>query len=91
MRLLVLGGTRFVGHAIAMAGVGHGWEVTTFNREISGADVPGVRVLRGDSDRGGSVAYLSAATLSFAGKNDLARVVGLPGAPDRGKKCGSPS
>lgn len=31
----------------------------------------------------GSVGYLNAATFSFAGKNDLPRVVGLPGAVNR--------
>ena len=32
MRLLILGGTRFGGHAAAGAVLGRGWEVTTFNR-----------------------------------------------------------
>ena len=31
----------------------------------------------------GSVGYLNAATFSFAGKNDLPRVTGLPGAVDK--------
>jgi nucleoside-diphosphate-sugar epimerase len=48
MRLLVLGGTRFVGHAVVSVALGRGWEVTTFNRGLSGADAAGVRVLRGD-------------------------------------------
>jgi 2'-hydroxyisoflavone reductase len=48
MRLLVLGGTRFIGWAIVTAALGRGWEVTTFNRGLSGADVPGVRAVRGD-------------------------------------------
>lgn len=39
-----------------------------------------------DNHPSGSVAYLNAATLSFAGKNDLARVVRLPGAADRGSE-----
>lgn len=60
MRLLVLGGTRFIGQAIVTAGLGCGWEVTTFNRGLSGADVPGVRAWRGDrtepSDLAGLVA-----------------------------------
>lgn len=34
----------------------------------------------------GSVGYLNAATFSFAGKNDLPRVTGLPGALDRGSE-----
>jgi 2'-hydroxyisoflavone reductase len=32
MRLLILGGTRFVGYAIAAAALRDGWEVTSFNR-----------------------------------------------------------
>jgi nucleoside-diphosphate-sugar epimerase len=48
MRLLVLGGTRFVGHAVVAAAVRRGWEVATLNRGISGPDVGGVRALRGD-------------------------------------------
>jgi 2'-hydroxyisoflavone reductase len=51
MRLLVLGGSRFIGWAVAMAAVERGWEVTTFNRGVSGPDVAGVRVLRGDRTR----------------------------------------
>ena len=48
MRLLVLGGTRFVGWAVVTGAVGRGWEVTTFNRGLSGGDAAGVRALRGD-------------------------------------------
>lgn len=51
MRLLLLGGTRFVGHAIAAAAVSRGWEVTTFNRGLSGVDVVGTRPLRGERSR----------------------------------------
>ena len=51
MRLLVLGGTRFVGWTIAVDAVGRGWDVTTFNRGLSGADPAGLRVLRGDRTR----------------------------------------
>jgi 2'-hydroxyisoflavone reductase len=61
MRLLILGGTRFVGHAIATAGLGRGWEVTTFNRGRSGGDVPGARVLRGDRSRAADLVTLAAA------------------------------
>lgn len=38
----------------------------------------------------GSVGYLNAATFSFEGKNDLARVTGLPGAADRGAQVRFP-
>jgi nucleoside-diphosphate-sugar epimerase len=61
MRLLVLGGTRFAGWAIVDAAVGHGWDVTTFNRGLSGADVAGVRALRGDRTRLDDVARLARA------------------------------
>jgi 2'-hydroxyisoflavone reductase len=61
MRLLILGGTRFVGHAVAAAPLGRGWKVTTFNRGLSGADVPGVSVIRGDRTLPGDLARLAAA------------------------------
>ena len=60
MRLLVLGGTRFVGHAVATAAIRQGWEVTTFNRGLSGADVAGVNVIRGDRTLPGDLARLAA-------------------------------
>ncbi|WP_200215259.1 NAD-dependent epimerase/dehydratase family protein [Micromonospora coerulea] len=48
MRLLVLGGTGFVGGAVVTEAVRRGWSVTVFNRGLHG-DVPvGVRRLRGD-------------------------------------------
>jgi nucleoside-diphosphate-sugar epimerase len=61
MRLLILGGTRFVGRAAVAAGLGQGWEVATFNRGRSGPDVPGVRALRGDRTRPADLARLAAA------------------------------
>ncbi|RNI00934.1 NAD-dependent epimerase/dehydratase family protein [Micromonospora aurantiaca] len=48
MRLLVLGGTLFLGRAVVEAALRRGWSVTTFNRGKSGEDVPGARVLRGN-------------------------------------------
>lgn len=47
MRLLVLGGTEFVGRAVVEATLGRGWEVTVFHRGRHGAP-PGVRTLLGD-------------------------------------------
>jgi nucleoside-diphosphate-sugar epimerase len=51
MRLLVLGGTRFIGRAIVTAAVDQGWNVTIFNRGLSGADVAGADIVRGDRTR----------------------------------------
>jgi 2'-hydroxyisoflavone reductase len=48
MRLLVMGGGRFVGHAVVTAALSRGWEVTIFNRGISSEDPPGARAVRGD-------------------------------------------
>lgn len=59
--MLILGGTRFVGHAIATAALGEGWEVTTFNRGLSGADVVDVRVIRGNRTLPADLARLASA------------------------------
>lgn len=48
MRLLVLGGTRFVGRAVAEAAIARGWVVTVFNRGLSGPDPVGSDAVRGD-------------------------------------------
>ena len=61
MRLLVLGGTRFVGWAVVTAALARGWRVTTFNRGQAGADVAGVQVLRGDRNQPDDVARLAGA------------------------------
>ena len=61
MRLLVLGGTRFVGHAVVAAALRQGWEVTTFNRGLSDADVAGVDAIRGDRTLAADLARLAAA------------------------------
>jgi nucleoside-diphosphate-sugar epimerase len=47
MRLLVLGGTGFVGRAVVAEGLGRGWDVTTFNRGSRPA-AAGVESLVGD-------------------------------------------
>lgn len=61
MRLLVLGGTRFVGRAVVLVAISHGWEVTTFNRGLSGPDVTGVHSVRGDRHDAGDLNRLAAA------------------------------
>lgn len=47
MRLLILGGSWFLGRTIAEAALGDGWQVTTFNRGTRG-DLPGVHAVHGD-------------------------------------------
>jgi 2'-hydroxyisoflavone reductase len=48
MRLLVLGGTRFLGRAIVDDAISRGYDVTTFSRGLSGHPRPGAEVLHGD-------------------------------------------
>jgi 2'-hydroxyisoflavone reductase len=50
MRLLVLGGTHFLGRHVVTAAAERGHEVATFTRGVSGAPPEGVRALRGDRD-----------------------------------------
>lgn len=53
MRLLVLGGTQFVGRAVVAAALGGGYEVTLFHRGRTGADLfPEAEHLLGDRDGG---------------------------------------
>ncbi|MHC3472496.1 SDR family oxidoreductase [Streptomyces sp. 7R007] len=61
MRLLVLGGTEFVGRAVVEAALGRGWEVTVFNRGRH-QPPPGVRALRGDRTAPGGLAALAEGT-----------------------------
>lgn len=48
MRLLVLGGTRFVGRAVVSEAVALGWDVTALHRGVTGSLPPGVTALHGD-------------------------------------------
>jgi nucleoside-diphosphate-sugar epimerase len=50
MRLLVLGGTHFLGRHVATAGLDRGHDVATFTRGVSGAPPEGARALHGDRD-----------------------------------------
>ncbi|MFF8727728.1 NAD-dependent epimerase/dehydratase family protein [Streptomyces sp. NPDC015171] len=59
MRLLVLGGTEFVGRAVVEAALGRGWEVTVFHRGRHRAPA-GVRSLHGDRTAPGGLAALAA-------------------------------
>ncbi len=59
-RVLILGGSWFLGRAIAEAAVGQGYDVTTFRRGVSGADVDGVTIVRGDRTNPDDLARLAA-------------------------------
>src|SRR5215475_8364819 len=59
VRLLVLGGTAFVGRAVVEAALTAGWSVTTFNRGVSNVDVEGVEAVRGDRTVAADVAALA--------------------------------
>ncbi len=50
MRLLVLGGTHFLGRHVVDAALARGHEVATFTRGVSGEPPAGVRALHGDRD-----------------------------------------
>ncbi|EST37246.1 hypothetical protein N566_14070 [Streptomycetaceae bacterium MP113-05] len=52
MKLLMLGGTGFVGRAVVEDALARGWEVTVLNRGLRPA-VGGVREVRGDREEGG--------------------------------------
>ena len=61
MRILVLGGSGFVGRAVASAAVSRGWDVTVFNRGLRDP-VAGVRELAGDRLAPGGLDALRAGT-----------------------------
>ncbi|MFI6859797.1 NAD-dependent epimerase/dehydratase family protein [Streptomyces sp. NPDC050421] len=59
MRLLILGGTEFVGRAVTAAALARGWDVTVFHRGRH-APPPGVSELLGDRTAEGGLAALAA-------------------------------
>jgi 2'-hydroxyisoflavone reductase len=59
MRLLVLGGTRFLGRGVVDAALAAGDEVTTFTRGVSGEPPDGVEVLHGDRTTAAGLAVLA--------------------------------
>ncbi|WP_035797244.1 NAD-dependent epimerase/dehydratase family protein [Kitasatospora mediocidica] len=61
MRLLVIGGSVFLGQAFVADALARGWEVTTFNRGKTAHDLPGVEVVRGDREVQGDLDTLAAA------------------------------
>lgn len=50
MKVLVLGGTRFVGRVFVEHALARGHQVTTFNRGRTGQDMPGTEAVRGDRE-----------------------------------------
>ena len=58
MKLLIIGGTSFLGRATAVDALTRGWDVSTFNRGQSAPDVDGVEALRGDRDDETALAQL---------------------------------
>jgi 2'-hydroxyisoflavone reductase len=60
MRVLIIGGSRFVGRAAVVEALARGASVTTFNRGVSGGGMPGVELVRGDRERQGDVERLAA-------------------------------
>ncbi|GAA0430766.1 reductase [Acrocarpospora corrugata] len=50
MRILVIGGSVFLGRAIVEEALRRGHEVTTFNRGVSRPDLPGVTAVHGDRE-----------------------------------------
>ncbi|MBC7725626.1 MAG: HpcH/HpaI aldolase/citrate lyase family protein [Burkholderiaceae bacterium] len=65
MKLLVLGGTEFVGRALVDDALARGWEVTVFHRGTE--PIPGVASLQGDRTESGGLAVLAAAVREGAG------------------------
>ncbi len=60
MRLLVLGGTQFVGHAAVAEGLARGWDVTVANRGLSGPTPAGARAVTLDRRQLGAFDDLAA-------------------------------
>lgn len=61
MRLLVLGGSWFVGRTMARDALRRGWDVTVFNRGRSGVVPDGVQLIRGGRERSADVGRLAMA------------------------------
>ncbi|WP_371647935.1 MULTISPECIES: NAD-dependent epimerase/dehydratase family protein [unclassified Streptomyces] len=59
MRILVIGGTWFLGKSTVEGALARGWSVTTFNRGRSGRDVPGVEPVHGDRTSRGDLHRLA--------------------------------
>jgi 2'-hydroxyisoflavone reductase len=60
VRMLILGGTRFVGYAVLEAAVRAGWDATSFSRGVSGLPPEGVCTVQGDRTSEHDLARLAA-------------------------------
>ena len=60
MRILIIGGGRFLGRAFAAEALAAGHDVTVFNRGQTSVDLDGVRVIRGDREKPEDLAGLVA-------------------------------
>src|SRR5690606_10544409 len=60
MHILVIGGSAFLGRAVAEEALRRGHQVTTFNRGRSHPDVPGVEAVRGDRESPADLRRLAA-------------------------------
>ncbi|AUG78024.1 hypothetical protein CFP65_3220 [Kitasatospora sp. MMS16-BH015] len=60
MDFLILGGSNFLGRAYVAQALERGHRVTTFNRGVTGPDLPGVEAVRGDRHRADDLARLVA-------------------------------
>lgn len=61
MRVLILGGTWFLGRTLVEQALARGWRVTTFSRGRDGRDAAGAEPVRGDRHSDRDVARLAAA------------------------------
>ncbi|MFE4667171.1 NAD-dependent epimerase/dehydratase family protein [Streptomyces sp. NPDC056716] len=59
MKILVLGGSWFLGRAVAQGALDRGWDVTAFNRGLSGTVPEGARTVRGDRTVAADLARLA--------------------------------
>jgi nucleoside-diphosphate-sugar epimerase len=59
MKLLVIGGSAFLGRHSVEEALRRGYQVTTFNRGLTAADVPGVTALHGDREVPGDLEQLA--------------------------------
>jgi 2'-hydroxyisoflavone reductase len=88
MDLLVLGGSWFLGRAVANGALGRGHQVTTCNRGRTGTDVSGVEPVRGDRTNPADLARLTGgrtwdAVVDTSG--EIPRVVGAAAAALAGR------